>query len=187
MEWGRERLEILGRVVVPALGRLDVLLDDRRLLGKGRLEHRCERLESQTHHLHRRPDGHGVLHDGQLDRRWRQVGHRQPAQLDPVRGVVAGLELGAVVEADAARLHLLQVPIERILVERDGHVNLVTVVEWFLGRETQSQPGMPAADDRLVAVVAIRGDALPGHRQHQGVARGGCAVTGRASNSDDHF
>ena len=187
MEWGVERLEVPGGVVVAIPRRLDVLLDDRRLLGEGRLEHGCERLEPQTHQLHRRPDGHRVLHDGQLDRVRRKVGYRQPAQLHPGRRVVAGLELGAVVETDAARRQLLQVPIERVLVERDEHRDLVTVVEWLLGRKTQSQPGMPTTDDRLVAVVAVPGDTLSGHGQHQGVARGGCAVAGRASNTDDNF
>src|SRR5207249_105069 len=54
-------------------------------------------------------------------------------------------------------------------------------------RQAQSEPRVPAPDDRLVAVVRVDAQPLPGDGERERVARGGDAVTGCASDADHDF
>ena len=141
-----ERLEMGGSVVVAGLCRFHVHLDDLRLLGKRRLEHRLQACEIQPHQANRGPDGHRVLHDRQLFVGGGQLGHRQWAELHAFGGLVPRLELGGVVKRQAASPQLLQMAVQGVLVQRDGDIHLIAVVQRLLGRDAQAQPGMAAAN-----------------------------------------
>ena len=105
----------------------------------------------------------------------------------PVRRLVTRLQLRAVVQGQAAGDEFLQVAVERVLIEGDERVDLIAVVEGLPGRDAEAQPGVPAANHRLVAVVGVDGLTLPGHRESQGIAGRGDAVACGTADSDDYI
>ncbi len=77
--------------------------------------------------------------------------------------------------------------VEAILIQGDDGVDLIALVERLFGRDSQPQPGMPAANYGLVAVVGVDRQALPTHRQGQGVAGRGDTVSRGPTDSDNDF
>ena len=181
-----ERLEMGGRVVVAGLCRFHVHLDDLRFLGKRGLEHRLQAREIQPHQTNHGPDGHRVLHDRQLLVGGGQLGHWQWTELHAFGGLVPRFELGGVVKRQAARLQLLQMAVQGVLVQRDERIHLIAMVQRLLGRDAQAQPGMAATNHGLIAVVREHRLALAGHRHRQGVASRSDTVACRAADADDH-
>src|SRR5262249_41953681 len=81
----------------------------------------------------------------------------------------------------AALSRLARVAVDGVLVEGDEHVQVIPVVVDLLLRQAQAEPGVAAADQRLVAVVGekVQPEASGGPGQGvarpiQTVARGAC-------------
>ena len=98
----RQGLKILGGIIPAGVGGVHIILNDLRFFLEGLLEQAFEVAHVQTHELRGRSHRHGVLHDRQrfVDRR--QVWNRQRAQLHALGCIVAGLDLGLVVNRHAA-------------------------------------------------------------------------------------
>jgi hypothetical protein len=58
-----------------------------------------------------------------------------------------------VIENAAPRHYLARMPIERVLIESDQQVEIVTVCHHFLRPNTQAKPHMPPPNKGLIAVV----------------------------------
>ena len=166
-----ERLELFARVVVASSCGIDIHPDDLRLLGERRLQDRLQAGELQTHEAQDRAHRDGVLHDRQVFVHGGQLGHRQRTEPDPGRRLIARVDLGAVVQREATRSQLLKMAVQGVLVQSDERVDLVAMIERLLGGDAHAQPGMPAANHRLVAVVRERRKSLAGERQNQRVPR----------------
>jgi hypothetical protein len=64
---------------------------------------------------------------------------------------------------------------------------LTGVGERLLCRNANAQPGMPAADDRLITVVCVNCLTLPGNGESQRIAGGGDPVSRRTADTDYHI
>src|SRR5262245_63148062 len=60
----------------------------------------------------------------------------------------------------SAGRQLLKVAVERVLVEGDEDIDLVAVVDRFLGGDAQAEVRVAATDDGLVTVVSVNALAL---------------------------
>ena len=75
--------------------------------------------------------------------------------------------------------------IERILIQGDQSVDLVAVIERFVRRHAQAQPGMSAAYHGLIGVVRVNALSLPCHGQSERVAGRGDAIARGPTDTDD--
>src|SRR5262245_1889098 len=94
------------------------------------------------------------------------------------------IEPGAVEQDRAAGIHFPGVALDAVLVERDEDAQPVAVVVDLLLRQPEPEPGVAAADQRLVAVVGEQVEPETGGGAGECVAGAVEAVTGGAGNSD---
>jgi hypothetical protein len=119
-------------VLVSGAQDADVLLDDLlALVLEGLGEDVRRLLDVEAHQVEQRAQRHRVLHHRQDPSEvLRQLGHGKRHDLDPLadeRGVA--VQLRAVEEDRAPRLHVPGVALDAVLVERDQHVQVVPVAE----------------------------------------------------------
>ena len=173
--------KILRRVIVAGAGNGDVLGDDRvALLLELPRDDGLERLRFDAEQLQRRAERGGV--DRQLVALG-QLLHRHRAELHAV-GRLPGRDLFLVVNGAGAALQQTQVPIHRVLIERNEHVDLVTHVADRPVAGANGQEGVAAADDRLVGVVGVEMQPAPRKDARENVAGGGDSLAVLTADAD---
>src|SRR5437870_7235243 len=78
----------------------------------------------------------------------------------------------------------MEVPIHRVLIKRNEHIDLVAHVEDRPVAGANGQESMAAANDRLISVVSVEMQPAPGKDQRENVASGGYPLAILAANSD---
>src|SRR5438445_12748708 len=78
----------------------------------------------------------------------------------------------------------MEVPIHRVLIKRDEHIDLVAHVEDRPVAGANGQESMAAANDRLVSVVSIEMQPAPGKDKRCDVASGGYPLAVLAANAN---
>src|SRR5262249_53548387 len=109
--------------------------------------------------------------------------HRHGAELDTVRRL-PGRNLLCVVNRARAVLQKMQVPIHRVLIERNEHVDLVAHVTDGPIARANGQKSMTATDNRLVSVVGVEMKTAPRKNKRENVPSGSDPLTVLAPNSD---
>ena len=180
-------LRVGGRVLVARPQHPHVLVDDLLpLLLEGLGEDLRRHFRVEAHEVQERPQGRGVLHDGrELAQLGGDLGDGEGNQGHPFRhqGGIA-VELAAVEDDRAPRLHLAGVALDAVLVEGDQHVQVVAVVVDLLLREPQAEPGVAAADQGLIAVVGEEVEPEASGGPGQGVPRPIQTIARRPCHSD---
>src|SRR5205807_9347724 len=97
--------------------------------------------------------------------------HRHGAELDAV-GRVSGRDFIFVVNGARAALQQMQVPIHRVLIERNEDVNLVSHVADGSIAGANCQKGVAAANDRLVSVVGVEMQSGPSKDEREEIHSG---------------
>src|SRR5215469_11555296 len=78
----------------------------------------------------------------------------------------------------------MQVPIHRVLIERNEDIYLVThVADWSVAG-ANCQKGMTAADDRLVSVVGVEMQSAPRKDKRENVPSGSDPLAVLTANAD---
>src|SRR2546428_12242489 len=124
----------------------------------------------------------GVLNEISPDR-WRQRFDGKGAELHAL-GNGTRLDRVAVEQHGRARLHQPQVPIHRVLIQRQEHVELVAVTQDRLVTRTEGQKNVAATNDGLVGVVRIDVQPAADEDARQDVAGSGDTLARRAANAD---
>ena len=97
-------------------------------------------------------------------------------------------DVESVVIENAAPGHdLARMPIERILIETDQQIKVVTVRHHFLRRNAQAKPHMPPAYEGLIAVVGENMQPQPRADFRQVVTSGPRPITSGPTYADCHF
>ena len=142
-------------------------------------EHDLEGLDLHAGEAQHRSDGCRVVVQDAL----RQFRQRERAKLHP-GSRVARRDAPLVVQHRRAALHARQVPVHRILIERNQHVEAVAHAAHRRPAGTDRQEGVPSADDRLVRVVGIHVQPAPREELGEDVSRGGDALARGAADTD---
>src|SRR5207245_3171204 len=102
------------------------------------------------------------------------------------QGVLQHLE-PLVRDNTSPRRDLARMPIERILIEPDQQVEVVTVRHHFLRANAQAKPHMSPPHEGLIAVVGENVQSQPGADFCQVVTGGPGPITGGPTDADCHF
>jgi len=177
----RKGRKILSRVIVACAGDGQIFGDDCiALLFKLPRNDRLERFRFNPEQFERRAESSGI--DCELVALG-QFFHRHAAELDTV-GRLPGRDLLFVVNGARAALQQMQVPIHRILIERDEDVDLVAHVADRPVTGADCQESVAAADDRLVSVVSVEMQPAPRKDKCENVASGSDPLAVLAANAD---
>src|SRR5207249_11493978 len=155
-----------GRAPPPELDRQDLL----------------ENLELDLDHAKDRGQRYGVLDEIAPDG-GRQGFDGKRAELHAI-GDDTRLDRVAVEEHRGARAHQPQVSIHGVLIQRDEHIDLVTLTENGLVTRAEGQEDVTAANDGLVRIVGIHVEPAADEDPRQNVAGSGNSLARRATNTN---
>src|SRR4030095_7273318 len=112
-----------------------------------------------------------------------QLLHRHGAELDTARRF-PGRDLLFVVNRACAALQKMQVPIHRILIERNEYIDLVTHAADGPIARANCQKGVTATDNRLVSVVGVEMHSAPRQDNRETVRSGSDPLAVLTANAD---
>src|SRR5207249_10040282 len=173
--------KILSRVIVACTSDGQVFSHNRvALLLKLPRNDRLERFGFYPDYLKRRAERSGI------DRQFVALGqllHRHGAELDTIRGI-PGRDLLFVVNRTCAALQKMQMPIHRVLIERNECIDLVTHGTDGPIARANCQKGMTATDNRLVSVVGVEMQSAPRKDKRENVPCGSDSLAVLTANAD---
>jgi len=182
----RQRFEICFRVIVSSARQIHVLIHHGLTFVRERFaQHFRDHVEFQAAQKQQRAQCHGVLHHWLHWTKWfgeRADGQRRLRDAFAQRDVA--FQLIGIEHHHAAGDHFRRVPLDRILIQRDQHVQMVAVrIDFFLP-QSHAQPNVSAANHRLIAVVSadVQAQARCGFREC--VARFVQTVSRRTADAD---
>src|SRR5204862_7602926 len=108
---------------------------------------------------------------------------RTGAKLCAVRRL-RGINLLFVVNRACAALQKMQVPIHRVLIERNEYIDLVTHVADRPIAGANCQKSVTATDDGLVSVIGIEMQSAPRKDQRENVPSGSDPLAVLTANAD---
>src|SRR5207249_717982 len=173
--------KILSRVIIACTSNGDIFGDDRvAFLFELARDDCLERFRFNPEQLERRAERSSV------DRQLVALGqflHRHGAKLDTLCRF-PGRDLLFVVNGGRAALQQMQVPIHRVLIERNEGVDLVTHVADRPVTGADCQESVASADDRLVRVVSVEMQPAPRKDKRENVPSGSDPLAVLTANAD---
>ncbi len=150
-----KRFEVLRRIVVTRPRQAYVLVNHGTfLLPELLLQHTLQRRKSHPHHAQPRADRQRILRHLVLTN-VRQRRHRNRAHLHPRRRTPR-LDQVRVIQTRATRRQQPQVPLHRVLIQRDQQIDPLIRIRYPVHARSYRQKRMPTANDRLIRVIRIQ-------------------------------
>src|SRR5207248_845031 len=172
---------ILSCVIVACTTDGHILGDDLvAFLFKLARDDRLERFRFNSQQLERCPESSSV--DRQIVAPG-QFLHRHGAKLDAVCRL-PGRNLLFIVNCACAALQKMQVPIHRVLIERNEYFDLVTLVADRPNASAKCQKSVPATDDGLVSIIGVEMQSAPRKDQRENVPSGSDPLAVLTANAD---
>ena len=176
----RKGLEVRSGVVITDAGNSEVFRYNFVTLSQELFgENFCKRLKTYAHHLQRGRQRQRVLLD-LTAASLRELVYRKRAKLCAIC-MGTGFDRVCIVNNRGSRPHQTQVPVHRILVERNEQVDMITEARHFLNPGANGKKGVAATNDRLVGVVSIQVETAPGEDLGEDVSRCSHTLTCRSS------